>query len=254
MSVVTPPQASRPTLAISRSLDPGDGAASEPRRCDPPPAAHLNERALFYLLERHRTARLRDLYHGRRPAATNTRHAPRGDGLPPCPPRFQCLDLSLQRLLAELELVETGRRGRSRKGRGAGERWRTLDRVTRTFLEEAVIVLRRGSDGDPVARRSGLPCSSPLAQDAPRSSPSAAITPPPSPRALLPAATKDAAPPQEIPREIPRNLTRGEVAMSDDEIRALWNRTEPSVDSVDLYLCLETDAKQEKHVSWWDAY
>ena len=252
MSIVSPPHTSKPTIAMPPEFTLDDSTASDPWL---PAPEDLSEYALFLLLERHRTTKLRELYRGRRPAAVGTPRAPPPDDpLPPWPPRFRCLDLSGRRVLVELT---RRRRRRYLGGRPANEQWRALDLVTKTFLEDAVVVLRRMCEHDPAATYAPLSSPLPLACTTPRFTPSTAVTPPSSPLTLPLAVTTEDAGPSTLPwaeetedagpSQDSHHTARGDhVTMSDNEILSLWNQAEPSVDTIDLNAFLGNDAKEEK--------
>merc|ERR1712085_54933 len=155
------------------------------------------------------------------------------DMLPRFPPRFQCLNLSTRCILLGLK-----RQRLSSNIIPMNEKWRALDLTTKTFLEDAVAVLKKQCDYLTVKRHPSMPCLPSLTCTAPRSSQSTSITPPSSTLTMPLVVTVS----EELtsPQERYRNTRRKEVAMSDDEIISLWNHAEPSVDGIDLHGCLGT--------------
>merc|ERR1712194_34087 len=140
------------------------------------------------------------------------------DMLPRFPPRFPCLNLSTRCILLGLK-----RQRLSSNIIPMNEKWRALDLTTKTFLEDAVAVLKKQCDYLTVKRHPSMPCLPSLTCTAPRSSQSTSITPPSSTLTMPLVVT-----------------VSEELAMSDDEIISLWNHAEPSVDGIDLHGCLGT--------------
>ncbi|KAL9184314.1 hypothetical protein ACHAXT_002400 [Thalassiosira profunda] len=171
---------------------------------------HLNEFSLFAFLEEQRNQKLRELYHGGGGAVgssdTKGRNNPRANvDLPRWPPRYQCLDLLAERIASEMN----SRRWRAvRPDTQREQEWGELDMATKTFLEDAVIVLRREySESSSVAttRCSTPPCI-------PTCSPTT-ITPPGSP--LRDTCTRH------------QTTRTREVDITDEEIMMMWHVTEP---------------------------
>ena len=106
---------------------------------DKQPTEHLNEFTLFLLLEKRRNMKLRELYHGKS-FANDQSHE---DTLPKFPTRYQCLDLSAQWLVLE---INKQRRDLSLHS-STKEQWKALDHVTKTFIEDMVNILRERYNG-----------------------------------------------------------------------------------------------------------
>ena len=214
MSRVSPLQRSRPPPPL-QSIRPMN---------DKRPIEHLDECSLFAFLEEQRNQKLRELYHGGGGSVGSSDTKGRNNArtkvdLPSWPPRYQCLDLSAERIVSEIN----SRRWRVLKPDAYKEReWSELDRATKTFLEDAVIVFRREySESSSVAttRCSTPPCI-------PTCSPTT-ITPPGSP------PLRDTCMHKQTRHQTTR--TR-EVDMTDEEIMMMWHVTEPCdyESSVDL--------------------
>ena len=105
---------------------------------DKQPTEYLNEYTLFLLLEKQRNMKLRELYHGNRFVALKKNGQSCEEKLPTFPARYQCLDLSAQWLVVE---INKQRRDLSLHS-STKEQWKALDHVTKTFLEDMVYILR----------------------------------------------------------------------------------------------------------------
>ena len=173
--------------------------------------------------------KLRELYHGNKFAALKKNDQSHEDTLPKFPTRYQCLDLSAQWLVLEMNKQ---RRDLSLHS-STKEQWKALDRVTKTFLEDMVNVLIERCNGSSSHSRRSTPQCIPLLSPNP-------ITPPSSPLTLPLTISEDSILPQERYSE----ARRKEVDMSDGEIISLWNRAVPSGDRVDFDICLGTTEKE----------
>jgi len=200
---------------------------------DKQPIESLNAYTLFLILEKQRNTKLRELYHSKSFVALkkNSQASHEADAtLPTCPPRYQCIHLTAQGLV--LEVNKLRRDLTLSLYSSTKEQWEALDRTTKTFLEDTVNVLRdqfHGSCGSSQTR-----CSTPPYI------PSRTITPHPSPHPLSLTVSEDSMLPQERHSE----ARRTEVNMSDDEILWLWNHVVPSVDGFDFDACLGTKKKK----------
>mmetsp|Transcript_18048 Transcript_18048/g.32726 ORF Transcript_18048/g.32726 Transcript_18048/m.32726 type:complete len:225 (+) Transcript_18048:167-841(+) len=220
MSLVSPSPRSKPTISTPSGFNFNERAMDDKQTTE-----YLNEYTLFLLLEKQRNMKLRELYHGKS-FANDQSHE---DTLPKFPTRYQCLNLSAQWLVLE---INKQRRDLSLHS-STKEQWKALDHVTKTFLEDVVNILRERYNGSSSqTRRSTPPCI-------PSLSPTA-ITPPSSPLTLPLAASEDSM----LPQERYPGARRKEVDMSDDEIISLWNRAVPSVDTVDFDVCVVTTKKE----------
>ena len=190
-----------------------------PNENDNRPMKHLDEHALFLLLEIERNKKLRELYRGNSLMAPKSGPNSHQDvALPKFPPRYHCLDLSAEWIVSE---VNKQRWDFLSMHNSTKDQWRTgLDQVTKMFLEDAVYVLRdrySGGDGSSQTRSLAPPCI-------PSLSPTC-ITPPSSPLTLPLVASEDS---MMAPRTHHAGGRRKEVDMSDDEIMSLWNCAVPS--------------------------
>eukprot|EP00584_Thalassiosira_punctigera_P004729 CAMPEP_0172544814 /NCGR_PEP_ID=MMETSP1067-20121228/14883_1 /TAXON_ID=265564 ORGANISM="Thalassiosira punctigera, Strain Tpunct2005C2" /NCGR_SAMPLE_ID=MMETSP1067 /ASSEMBLY_ACC=CAM_ASM_000444 /LENGTH=170 /DNA_ID=CAMNT_0013331437 /DNA_START=376 /DNA_END=885 /DNA_ORIENTATION=+ len=166
--------------------------------------------------------KLKELYHRRSFAhLTENDQSHNLDTFPKRSPRYQCLDLSTKWIVSELNKHERALSLQS----STKEQWKTLNCITKTFLEDMVNILRERYSGSSSEAHRLTPSRIPSLN-----SNSTAITPPPSPPTLPVAVSEDSVLPQERCPEIRRK----EINMSDDEIISLWNGAAPSVNGVDL--------------------
>merc|ERR1719410_1295512 len=217
----------RPKPAMSM-----DSIANFRRRTMNESMKNITEYRLFLLLEKKRVMKLRELYQDRSSNVPKTpRQSSHGGVLPKLPPRYQCLDLSVQWFISEIskqkKLVSVNNMSK--------DQWRALDHATKVFLQDVLHILREQlAESRSFSPRSRPPC-------APSPSPST-ITPPSSPLTLPQASSEDTILPKENETQARRGgkITaypqgrRIEVDMTDDEIRSLWNRTVPSEDGIDF--------------------
>mmetsp|Transcript_7686 Transcript_7686/g.12162 ORF Transcript_7686/g.12162 Transcript_7686/m.12162 type:complete len:305 (-) Transcript_7686:884-1798(-) len=233
MSFVSPLQRSKPTISMHPRFH-CNRAMNDKQSIE-----YLNVYTLFLILEKQRNMKLRELYHSKSFVALkkNSQASHEADTtLLKCPPRYQCLDLSAQGLVLEVNKL---RRDLSLHI-STKEQWKALDRTTKTFLEDTVNVLRYLFDGSGSQTR----CSTPPCI------PSRTITPHPSPYPLSLTVSEDSMLPHErhskamLPQESHSEGRRTEVNMSDDEILWLWNHVVPSVDGFDFDACLGTKKKK----------
>mmetsp|Transcript_4620 Transcript_4620/g.8913 ORF Transcript_4620/g.8913 Transcript_4620/m.8913 type:complete len:287 (+) Transcript_4620:3-863(+) len=215
MSFVSPLQRSKPTISMHPRFH-CNRAMNDKQSIE-----YLNVYTLFLILEKQRNMKLRELYHSKSFVALkkNSQASHEADAtLPTCPPRYQCIHLTAQGLVLEVNKL---RRDLSLHI-STKEQWKALDRTTKTFLEDTVNVLRYLFDGSGSQTR----CSTPPCI------PSRTITPHPSPHPLSLTVSEDSMLPQERHSE----ARRTEVNMSDDEIISLWNHAVPLVnDLVESY-------------------
>lgn len=192
MNVISPMQTHRKLLAIPDKQLPSQ--------------VHLNEYALFSVLEQKRNKCLRDLYHGK----TIVVLSPKFHGLTTTtqllfPPQYQCL----KGLSAECILVEL--KSNTAVSFQNGEQWEaSIDRNTKTFLEDTVHMLRNYSVGN---TRSDNINSSIYSSPPPllhtSTTPGTTITPPSSPLTLPTTTPED-------------SITM--VDITDEEIISSWNQ------------------------------
>jgi len=216
MNLVSPSTRPKPFISIPARFNmPDDKTLPE----------DFDEYKLFLFLEKQRIMKLRELYHGISFVVKKNDQS-KDDALPKYPPRYLCLDLSAQSLVADMKKQ---RRDLSLQS-STKEQFRALDRTTKAFLGDTINVLRDQCTGN----RSQSRCSTP--QCPPSISPTP-ITPPSSP---LPAP----APEDFLHRGRHQKATIEDVDISDSEIISLWNCTTPSVDGVDFDICLGTKKKE----------
>lgn len=169
----------------------------------------LDEYTIFLMLEKERTAKLREVYRSSRlDFSKSGRKSDSGDSkLPKFPPRYQCLDLPAEWFVSESNRVQQKTQ--------PTEDWNSeLDQETKMFLQDMVNALRERYGCGSHARLSPLPFSA------------TTITPPSSPLTLPYAPSEDSLLPIDL-----HDYSR-EVDMSDEDIRSLW--TGSSEDGVEF--------------------
>ena len=217
MNVVSPPLRSRPPVSMVTS-----GFNDQlPLHNEQPIEEHIDEIALFCLLEKQRNAELWGVYHGATPKKHDHQSSSnKGDiALPKVPPRYQCIHFSAEWFVSQinkqssLELPTHS---------GAKEQWDDLDHDTQKWIGDMVKVLRGRCSGSNSIQTRRWTCVS----FAPTT-----ITPPASPLTLQYAASEDT-------QGYSTEARKKEVDLSDDEIMSLWNCASPSGDGVDFGMCL----------------
>mmetsp|Transcript_26510 Transcript_26510/g.45243 ORF Transcript_26510/g.45243 Transcript_26510/m.45243 type:complete len:216 (-) Transcript_26510:1445-2092(-) len=211
MNLVSPLHTSKPAIPMS---------SEEVNMNDKQPTEYLNEYNVFLLLEKTRTTKLKELYHNTFAILTMDDQA-NENPLPKFPIRYRCLE----GLSAQWIKLEVGKQRRDLSSNLSGkEQFKSLDRVTKMFLQDVVNILKEGCHGSTSqSRRSILPYI-------PSLNPTT-ITPPSSPVTLPPTQSQES---MLRTQEKCSKACNKEVDMSNDEILSLWNHAVPTVDGIDF--------------------
>lgn len=140
MNIITPN--TFPKIRITFESGLSSKVLKAPTMCSQRP---FNEYTLFLILEQERNLKLREVYHKR---GINLVHddetfVKKGDtGLPGYPPRYHNLNFSADWFVSKLNLRQP------LPTKASAESWRSLDRMTKMFLQDVAVILRDEYSGN----------------------------------------------------------------------------------------------------------